>query len=54
MQLLALPSDLVADEKTLHPNVSIMSYHHPDARCCSQLKTNKHKHVQPRGDQDSC
>ena len=38
MQLLALPSDLVADEKTLHPNVSLMSYHHPDVRCCSQLK----------------
>ena len=37
MQLLALLSDLVADEKTLHPNVSLMSYHHPDTRCCSQL-----------------
>ena len=42
MQLLALPSDLVADEKTLHPKVSLMSYHHPDARCCSQLKISGH------------
>ena len=37
MQLLALPSDLVADEITLHPNVSLVSYHYPDTRCCSQL-----------------